>query len=58
MAHDIAYEMQLPKLAADIELASCVGSVAIGLIPAAIGGIMGLGVMLFGGKYYKAAKKS
>lgn len=61
-AHDLAYDMQIPRTIADADLASCValaasspGAAWVGAITA---GVMFVGVRVFGWKFYKKAKKS
>lgn len=52
-AHDRAYEMQLPRLEADIELGRCVAALGLPVL----GNVMALGVILFGYWAYRIARK-
>lgn len=58
-AHDLAYSLQVGKGTADAALAACVAHSAAGPATAALsvaaGGVMWLGVRLFGRRYYKKA---
>ena len=60
-AHDLAYSAQIGKGVADAALASCVAGTGHGpaaaAVSVAVGGLMWLGVRVFGRKYYKAAAK-
>lgn len=60
-AHDLAYGTQVGQAIADQALLACVAhsgaSPATVGVSVAVGGLMWLGVRLFGRKYYKAAAK-
>lgn len=50
--HDLAYSFGTPKLEADLALAQCVAQAGL----PAIGGIMFMGVTLFGWLFYRRRK--
>lgn len=60
-AHDADYAAQIGQAAADAALLQCVATSAdgdlIGIASALVGGVMFLGVRLFGRRYYRKAKK-
>lgn len=60
-AHDAAYDLQLSRLIADTDLLQCVvgsaGSTTLAGISGLVGGIMYLGVRIFGNYFYKRSKK-
>lgn len=51
--HDISYEIQIDKTLADLNLAHCVNTILPGM-----GWIMWVGVTVFGGLFYTAARIS
>lgn len=53
LAHDIAYELNLPRLTADLELGVCVSNTGVPLM----GGIMTIGLFIFGWVAYARAKR-
>lgn len=60
-AHDLAYDMQIPRAIADADLTTCValatnspGAAWVGAIAA---GVMFVGVRVFGKRFYKKAAK-
>lgn len=61
-AHDLAYSAQIGKAAADLALATCVAGSGhgplIGAASVVIGGVMWLGVRVFGRKFYKNAAQT
>lgn len=60
-AHDADYAAQIGQAAADAALLQCVATSAdgglIGIASAVIGGVMFLGVRLFGRRYYRKARQ-
>lgn len=60
-AHDADYAAQIGQAAADTGLLQCVASsgdgLLIGAASAVVGGVMWLGVRLFGRRWYRKAKK-
>lgn len=57
-AHDLAYSAQVDRLAADLDLFQCLAATGDAWMYAAsvaIGGLMFLGVRVFGGRFYRRA---
>lgn len=59
--HDLAYSTQIGQATADSALLACVAQSGTGpaaaAVSVAVGGVMWLGVRLFGRKFYKKAAK-
>lgn len=60
-AHDADYAAQIGQAVADVTLLQCVATSAdgglIGIASALVGGVMFLGVRLFGRRYYRKARQ-